>query len=445
MKRITSLSFATIFVLSALGNSVLLLAQGDSDQLAPPERYADTNHTMLWQEAPALFPILVETPADFDTTRAYPAIVALHGFGSSSKAFSRIAPVFTEAGFIVVLPEAPYRVPLDKPGDHISWGLNMWTPPPLTDDPTIDTRSVELMVLEHIPAAVKRVEEEYKVGAKYILGFSQGAVYAFVAGYYNRDTFDGIIAFGLSGMPSISDWLAQRGDSIKDGNSLPVLLVNGTEDKMAPYTEAEIALKLLKKEGYDVSLHSFLGGHTVPTVELENAIEWLRGETSRPGSRTAEERPEVTDLSTGNTMNYKTRAIRWFRGVYGSDPSVVDQLGAEDVIVSYPVFQKLFGQPVISGQEAVRDFAVGFSQRWVEAEVTIRETVVQDDQVVLIWTFQGRNVGSVSGNIEPTNEIQRWGGITLIRFNDKGKIEAEIGEESEPGPMGRLSASRLQD
>lgn len=435
------LSFCAIASLLSFLNSTSLLAQGDSDKQAPPGRHADSSYALLWHEAPALFPVIVETPADYDSTKAYPAIVALHGFGGSSERFSRISPTFTDAGFIVVLPEAPYRVPSDKPGDHISWGLNTWTPPPLTDDLAIDTRSVELMVREHIPAAVRRVEEEYKLGAKYLLGFSQGAIYAFVTGFYNRDTFDGIIAFGLSGMPSIRDWLAQRGESIKDGNTLPVLLVNGTEDKRAPYAQSEIAFELLKSEGYDVTLHSFIGGHTVPTAELEKTVDWLREQMSKPGSRSVKETPEAIDLSGGSTMNYKSLAMKWFEGVYGSNPSVVDELAAENVIVSYPIFQKLYGRPIVSGKEAVRDFAVGFGRSWVETEVTFHETVVQDNQVVLIWSFKGRNVGSPSEDIKPTNKIQSWGGITLIRFNPEGRIVAEIGEESEPGPIERLSTA----
>ena len=31
-----------------------------------------------------------------------------------------------------------------------------------------------------------------------------------------------------------------------------------------------------------------------------------------------------------------------------------------------------------------------------------------------------------------------WGGITLFHFNESGKIIAEIGEESSPGPFERL-------
>lgn len=286
---------SAIVVFLSLGISLSLPAKGETETQALPERQADSSYTLLWHEAPALFPVIVETPADYDSTKVYPAIVALHGFGSSSKSFRRIAPVFTSAGFIVILPEGPYRVPLDKPGDYISWGLNMWTPPPLTDDPAIDTRSGELMMFDHIPAALNRVEENYKLGEKYLLGFSQGAIYAFVSGFYNRETFDGIIAFGLSGMPSIRDWLAQRGDSIRDGNSLPVLLVNGTEDKMAPYSESEIAFELLKQEGYDVTLLSFAGGHVVRDEELEKAAEWLNQKLTMRRSDQSTDEEKITE------------------------------------------------------------------------------------------------------------------------------------------------------
>jgi predicted esterase len=275
MNKATKLQLGIIVIFLSLLLSASLLAQEDSDSNSQQPQPTDTIQTLLWHEAPVLSPIIVKLPADYDSTQTYPIIIALHGFGSSSKKFSRIAGTFTDAGYIVMLPEAPYRMPSDKPGDYYSWGLNIWTPPPLTDDPAIDARSVELMTQEHIPAALKRVEEEYRIGKKYLLGFSQGAIYAFATGVYNSNKFDAIIAFGLSGMESIRDWAKARGESISDGNSLPVLLVNGTEDKKAPHEQGVIAQRVLEEEGYNATFHSFEGGHSVPTAELEKCVEWL--------------------------------------------------------------------------------------------------------------------------------------------------------------------------
>ncbi len=139
-------------------------------------------------------------------------------------------------------------------------------------------------------------------------------------------------------------------------------------------------------------------------------------------------------------MQKTETAKRWLRGVYGADPAVVDELGSEDVLITYPIFASLFGTPILRGNRAVKEFAVGFHDRWSEIEVVFHETIAEGNRVVLMWSFKGRNVGAARKDSEPTNEIHRWGGITLIRFNDQGKISAEIGEESEPGPMERLSA-----
>lgn len=137
-------------------------------------------------------------------------------------------------------------------------------------------------------------------------------------------------------------------------------------------------------------------------------------------------------------MQHSDIAHEWFRGIYGSDPTVVDRFAADDVFVTYPIFKTLFNTPVVRGKQEVKELAVGFAERWTETAIEYHETIVQDDRVVLVWSFRGRNVGSARAGVEPTNEVHSWGGITLIRFNSDGKIAAEIGEESEPGPMGRL-------
>lgn len=129
----------------------------------------------------------------------------------------------------------------------------------------------------------------------------------------------------------------------------------------------------------------------------------------------------------------KALAERFFRGVYGCEPTVVPELGAESVVVSYPIFQELFNTAAIRGNEDVEQFATGFCSRWKEAEVTVHEAVAEGDQVVLVWSFQARNVAS--------GEMSSWGGISLYRFDEAGRIVAEIGEESAPGPMERVSST----
>ena len=115
----------------------------------------------------------------------------------------------------------------------------------------------------------------------------------------------------------------------------------------------------------------------------------------------------------GTDSERKAVAERFFRGVYGGDPSVVDELAGPDIVVSYPIFQELFNTPALRGRVAVRDFASGFGQRWVDARITIHEAVEEEDRVVLVWSFQARNVGSSRPDLPASSEERAWGGMAL--------------------------------
>ncbi len=134
---------------------------------------------------------------------------------------------------------------------------------------------------------------------------------------------------------------------------------------------------------------------------------------------------------------YKTIAEKFFRSEYGCDPAVVNELAADSIIVTYPIFQKIFGSPVIKGRDSVKHFAEGFCKRWKDGEITIHSSVAEGNDVVFVWSFRAINVEPVMPDVEPANREESWGGITLFRFNEEGKIIAEIGEESTPGPFAR--------
>jgi len=133
----------------------------------------------------------------------------------------------------------------------------------------------------------------------------------------------------------------------------------------------------------------------------------------------------------GPAAERKLAAERFMRGVYDCEPSVVQELAADSVLISYPIFHEMFGTPAIRGEEDVEAFASRFCSRWKDVTLTITDAVADSDRVVFAWDFEARDVAS--------DQRQRWGGITLYRFNASGKIVAEIGEESSPGPIARLS------
>lgn len=136
---------------------------------------------------------------------------------------------------------------------------------------------------------------------------------------------------------------------------------------------------------------------------------------------------------------HQARAERYFRAVYGCQPSVIDELAAGDIVITYPIFQEIFGKSAIRGREAVKAFAAHFCSKWTEGKVTIDQAIAGNDAVVLVWTFSARDSAA------PTTDRHTWGGITVLRFDAEGRIAAEIGEESTPGPMGRLTMAPDQD
>jgi len=138
-------------------------------------------------------------------------------------------------------------------------------------------------------------------------------------------------------------------------------------------------------------------------------------------------------------VDRRVLAERFFRGIWGGDPSVVDELAAADVRISYPIFGRLYGTPVVRGRDAVRRLVTGFAEQWANPVITIDETVSDGESVVLVWTFRARNVGE--GSESSRGEEHGWGGITLFRFDEGGKIVEEIGEESDPGPARRTRSA----
>ena len=135
-------------------------------------------------------------------------------------------------------------------------------------------------------------------------------------------------------------------------------------------------------------------------------------------------------------------AEEYLRGIYGGDPSVVDRLTSEDIVVSYPIIQSVAGTPALRGHDAVRGLAERFSKKWSDPRLEIHETVFEGNRLAVLWSFSARSREKTSPGQSSSDSQYSWGGITLIHFDDQGKVSAEIGEESDPGPYERVHATK---
>ncbi|UCH59041.1 MAG: nuclear transport factor 2 family protein [Anaerolineales bacterium] len=79
----------------------------------------------------------------------------------------------------------------------------------------------------------------------------------------------------------------------------------------------------------------------------------------------------------------KELASQFFKGVHEGNPSIVEELVAEDSIATYPVFMRLFNLPALRGRKAYMDHAINFSSTWKNSKVTIHEIVAEGQKVSL--------------------------------------------------------------
>lgn len=128
-------------------------------------------------------------------------------------------------------------------------------------------------------------------------------------------------------------------------------------------------------------------------------------------------------------------AEAFFDAVYGCAPERITELASPDVSMSYPIFSTLYGTPVIRGREAVAEFSGNFCRRWSDGVLSINETIVEENRAVLVWSFSATDRMASDSSVAR----QSWGGISVFRFDDDGRVVEEFGEESTPGPAARRS------
>lgn len=122
---------------------------------------------------------------------------------------------------------------------------------------------------------------------------------------------------------------------------------------------------------------------------------------------------------------------------------MVSELAAKNIVISYPIFQELFDSPVIAGKQAVSGFVERFGRKWQDPVITIEKTISDGNSVVLIWSFEARDALQNQGSQSDASVREAWGGITVYQFDDQGRVLSEFGEESDPGPMGRLQKVKI--
>jgi hypothetical protein len=121
-------------------------------------------------------------------------------------------------------------------------------------------------------------------------------------------------------------------------------------------------------------------------------------------------------------QEHKQLAEQLIRSVYGGDTSQIDSLVSDNVVCSYPIFEELFGSYAIRGPKQYKNFAVEFGRRWSDPKITFHEAIAEDKSVVLVWSFSAIRMNTEQDSSVVAGQEYSWGGITLVQFDESGKI-----------------------
>ena len=216
-------------------------------------------------EATCLVPGYVRLPADYDSTRAYPLVIGLHGYGANPKSFARLYERAGNPEFIYACLQAPYPF---GAGRDLGYSWTTWS----KSDSTVQQRSLWFST-DYVAEATERLAARYRTAGAWLLGFSQGCGMAYATGIRHHALFKGIIGFG-GGLDTTSfgpaDYAAAKG--------LKVFVAHGKEDRVVEYKYGTQARDFLKRKGYDVTFADFKGGHTVAEEPLKRAVKWMLSE-----------------------------------------------------------------------------------------------------------------------------------------------------------------------
>jgi len=232
------------------------------EYLKPWDEFAaDWLRVVTWAELvtpdPAACRVLL--PQDYEAGADYPLVVFLHGFGGSDQRVFRFWDGTDGLSAVLAVPRGTYDVP-EGYGEGYSWIY--WNGRDKQAEYSWQAS------IEYVQDTVDTLAARYRPSAVYLMGFSQGCALAYSTGITHHGAIDGIICCG--GMLPVEELGAEA--IAAAAGELRVFIVHGSEDT---YSNAADARARLAENGYDVTLFSFEGGHTIPPEAKNAAAAWI--------------------------------------------------------------------------------------------------------------------------------------------------------------------------
>jgi len=253
-------------ILMLLLCSVNIFVQGQETELKSEEK-----SEILYFKSESLFKCNIKLPDNYNPQKSYKLVIGLPvAFNDFSSVWAGI-----KVDFIYATPQAQYSTLMENKmlSDWAYWSSN---------DPSTIDRAADLTA-GYMGDLVNELKAHYTIDDIYLMGFSQGAIFTYIAGIQCPQLYKGIICLSGPGIYEslvnpfageyAPDWLEEK--YLEPAKSLRVFIAHGTKDQAAKYELGVKSNEILTSYGYDVTFHSFDGGHTIDPKSLKSVLEWL--------------------------------------------------------------------------------------------------------------------------------------------------------------------------
>ncbi len=230
--------------------------------------WEDIRGEVLYVKTSKLLELLVKLPREFDSSRKYPLLIGLHGNGGNpEQMLAGMNHALKNEPLILAAPQGAYANFPQLRGQHFSW--------------EIQTRNRELwkigdpLSIENLDEVVQVIRKKYPISDVYILGFSQGAAYAFLTGFKYPGLAAGVISIGGIFPETDTEFSILKEAEIANGKKFRVFIAQGSNDHAIPIGFGIKTSEKLKKYGYEVEYQEYEGGHEVSPELLKKIYSWL--------------------------------------------------------------------------------------------------------------------------------------------------------------------------
>jgi len=225
----------------------------------------------VWIESKSLLPVTILEPTSQQPSGTL--VMMFHGWGSSAERFTAAAGAYLEAGHLVAVPESTYAFESDGSLGY-DWALYY------RQDLDLGLRAFRLLITSQIADMLSALKQQHTFDRVYLMGFSQGAVVALLAGFAQPGEVDGVISFGLPAFEeSWFDEAPELTQGIVHEDRPRVMLLHGKADQRAPADFSSRAQRFFESKDTDVTLVFYEGGHTLAEEPLNQSAAWI----AKPG------------------------------------------------------------------------------------------------------------------------------------------------------------------